>query len=52
MTPGPYHVFVFLTQQSLEYQNPAAMQRIADKGQRVTLAPGVTTNLVLEIPTR
>jgi hypothetical protein len=52
MTPGPYRVFVFLTQQSLEYQNPAAMQRIADKGQRVTLAPGVTTNLVLEIPTR
>jgi hypothetical protein len=52
LTPGPYRVFVFLTQQSLEYQNSAAMQRIADKGQPVTLAPGVTTNVVLEIPTR
>jgi len=52
LTPGPYRVFVFLTQQSLEYQNPAAMQPIADKGQRVTLAPGATSNLVLEIPTR
>jgi hypothetical protein len=52
LTPGPYRVFVFLTQQSLEYRNPAAMQRIADKGQPVTLSPGATTNLVLEIPTR
>jgi hypothetical protein len=52
LTPGAYRVFIFPTRQDLEYRNPAAMRRIADKGQPVTLSPGATTNLVLELPTR
>jgi hypothetical protein len=52
LTPGPYRVFVFDAPQSLEYRNPAAMERLAGKGQQVTLSPGGSANLVLEIPSR
>jgi hypothetical protein len=50
LTPGSYRVFVFGAPQSLEYRNPAAMERLAGKGQEVSLSPGGSANLVLEAP--
>ncbi len=52
LTPGAYRVFVFDAPHNLEYQNPAAMEQIAGKGQRVTLQPNGTANLTLEMPAR
>ncbi len=52
LTPGNYRVYVFDTPKSLEYRNPAAMDRLSAKGQPVTLSPGGSANLILEIPAR
>jgi len=52
LTPGSYRVFVYSAPQNLEYQNPAAMEQIAGKGQRVTLQPNGAANLTLEMPAR
>jgi hypothetical protein len=52
LTPGAYRVFVFDSPRELEYRNPAAMERLAGQGQQVTLPPGGSANLVLEIPSR
>ncbi len=50
LTPGNYHVYAFTSPVELEYRNPAAMAQLS--GQAVTLAPGSTENLVLEVPVR
>jgi hypothetical protein len=52
LTPGNYRVYLFDTPKSLEYRNPAAMDRLSAKGQAVTLSPGAAANLLLEIPSR
>jgi hypothetical protein len=50
LTPGSYRVLVFNSPRSLEYRNPAAMERFAGQGQQVTLPPGGSANLILEVP--
>lgn len=50
LTPGNYHVYAFTSPVELEYRNPAAMAQLS--GQAVTLTPGSTENLVLEVPVR
>ncbi len=49
LTPGNYHVYVFNRPLRLEYRNPAAMAALPRPGQAVTLSPGSTGNLVLEV---
>ncbi len=51
MTPGSYRVFAFRAQQSIEFRNPAALDRLGP-GQEVTLEPGSSANLVLEAVSR
>jgi hypothetical protein len=50
LTPGSYHVYTFLTPVHLEYRNPVVMASLPNAGQQVTLGPGETGNLVLEVP--
>ncbi len=50
LTPGSYHVYTFAAPVNLEYRNPEAMAHLPTQGQAVTLAPGSTTDLVLEVP--
>jgi hypothetical protein len=50
LTPGNYRVYTFAAPVELEYRNPAAMAQL--EGQAVTLTPGATSNLVLEVPGR
>jgi len=50
LTPGNYHVYTFTAPVELEYRNSTAMAQLS--GQAVTLAPGSTENLVLEVPVR
>jgi hypothetical protein len=50
LTPGSYHVYTFATPVELEYRNPSAMAQLGVPGQSVTLAPGATANLVLQVP--
>jgi hypothetical protein len=50
LTPGSYHVYVFNSAVRLEYRNPTAMARMANPGQQVTLSPGATSSLVVEVP--
>jgi len=50
LTPGSYHVYTFATPVELEYRNPGAMAQLGIPGQAVTLAPGATANLVLQVP--
>jgi hypothetical protein len=50
LTPGDYRVFVFNAPRSLEYRDPAAMDRLAGKGQRVTLSADGNADLLLEAP--
>jgi hypothetical protein len=52
LTPGSYHVYTFSAPVRLEYRNPAALAALSTPGQTVTLSPDVTSNLVLEIPSR
>jgi hypothetical protein len=52
LTPGSYHVYVFDAPVRLEYRNPSALAALPNPGQTVTLSPGVTSNLVLEVPGR
>ena len=49
LTPGPYHVYAFDRPIALEYRNPAALSRLANAGQVVTLSPGANTELVVEV---
>jgi hypothetical protein len=50
LTSGSYHVYVFTTPVRLEYRNPNAMAQLQIAGQQVTLSPGATSNLVVEVP--
>lgn len=52
LTPGSYHVYIFDRPVRLEYRNPAVMAALPTPGQQVTLSPGVTSNLMLEVPVR
>jgi hypothetical protein len=50
LTPGSYHVYAFASPRALEFRNPAALAQLPTAGQAVTLTPGGTENLVLEVP--
>ncbi len=50
LTPGSYHVYTFAAPLVLEYHNPAALSALPTPGQAITLSPGTTSNLVLEVP--
>ena len=50
LTPGSYHVYVFNSPVRLEYRNPNVMAGLQNPGQPVTLSPGATSSLVLEVP--
>ena len=50
LTPGSYHVYTFDAPLHLEYRNPAVLAALPGSGQQVTLSPGATSNLVLEVP--
>jgi hypothetical protein len=52
LTPGNYRVYTFTAPVELEYRNPAAMAQLPTSGQAVTLAPGGTADLVVEVPGR
>jgi Carboxypeptidase regulatory-like domain len=52
LTPGNYHVYVFDSPVRLEYRNPAVLAALSNRGQWVTLSPGMTASLVLEAPGR
>jgi hypothetical protein len=49
LTPGNYHVYTFDAPVRLEYRNPAALAALPSPGQAITLSPGTTGNLVLEV---
>ena len=50
LTPGTYRVFAFTAPRAIEFQNPEAMDRLAGQGQEVTLEPGGSATLVVEVP--
>jgi Carboxypeptidase regulatory-like domain len=50
LTPGSYHVYTFAAPLVLEYHNPAALAALPTPGQAVTLSPGTTSSVVLEVP--
>jgi hypothetical protein len=50
LTPGNYHVYTFAAPVDLEYRNPELLSAMPHPGQAVTLSPGSTANLVLEVP--
>jgi hypothetical protein len=50
LTPGSYHVYIFAVPLVLEYHNPAALAALPTPGQAITLSPGTTSSLVLEVP--
>lgn len=51
LTPGAYHVYTFRSPVDLPYRDPDAMAALNVQGQTVTLSPGASTSLVLEVPT-
>jgi hypothetical protein len=50
LTPGSYHVYTFAVPLVVEYHNPAALATLPTRGQAVSLSPGTTTSLILEVP--
>ena len=50
LTPGSYRVYTFTNPVQLEYRNPEAMAALARHGQPVTLDPGGSAYLVVEVP--
>jgi len=50
LTPGSYHVYTFASPVQLEYRNPEALAASSNSGQAVTLAPGSSIDLVVEVP--
>jgi hypothetical protein len=52
LTPGSYHVYTFAAPLVVEYHNPAALAALPTPGQAITLSPGTTGSLVLEVPAR
>ena len=52
LTPGRYHVYAFDAPVRLEYRNPAVLAALPNPSQAVTLSPGASANLVVEVPGR
>ena len=50
LTPGSYHVYTFAAPAELEYRSPEAMAALSRPGQAITLTPGATGHIVLEVP--
>jgi hypothetical protein len=50
LTPGAYRVFCFTTPVEFEYRNPEALAASSTPGQVITLTPGMTGNLIVEVP--
>jgi hypothetical protein len=48
LTPGNYHIYTFAAPVELEYRNPEVMAGLT--GQAVTVSPGTTQEIVLEVP--
>ncbi len=49
LTPGNYHVYAFDTPVRLDYRNAAVLAALPSPGQAITLDPGGTADLVLEV---
>jgi len=49
LAPGGYRVYTFDAPARLEYRNPAALAALPAPGQAITLSPGTTGNLELEV---
>jgi len=52
LTPGNYHVYAFDSPVRLEYRNPAVLAALPVRGQALSLSPGGSASLVLEVPGR
>ena len=50
LTPGNYHVYTFDRPVALEYRNPEVLASL--QGQAIAVAPGVETELTVEVPQR
>jgi len=50
LTPGSYHVYAFASPVELEYRNPEALAALPHPGQAITLSPGASSSLVVEVP--
>jgi len=50
LTPGNYHVYAFAGPMTLEYHSREALAALTTPGQAITLSPGATATLVLEMP--
>ena len=50
LTPGSYHVYAFSHPVELEYRNPDAMAALPNAGQAITLTPGGSSSLEVEVP--
>jgi hypothetical protein len=50
LTPGSYHVYTFRSPVQLEYRNPEAMAALSNHAQIVTVDPGVSASLVVQVP--
>jgi hypothetical protein len=50
LTPGSYHVYTFAGSVQLAYRNRDALAALKNPGQAITLSPGTTGNLVVEVP--
>lgn len=50
LTPGPYHVYAFTRPTELPYRDAEAMAALNLQGQAITLSPGATSSLALEVP--
>ena len=50
LTPGAYHVYTLASPVQLEYRNPETMAAWSNRGQAVTLSPGESGSLVVEVP--
>jgi len=48
LTPGNYHVYAIEGNAALEYRNPKALTSV--QGQAVTLSPGATADVVVDVP--
>ncbi len=48
LTPGDYHLYTFAAPVELEYRNPEALSGLS--GQALTLSPGETGNVFVEVP--
>lgn len=50
LAPGDYHVYTLSTPADLPYRDPDAMAALNLQGQAVTLSPGASADLLLEVP--